>query len=99
MARLEHPLICDSASNNSKMQTKETHIFSLHTPAAEHVGWVPVGFPDDSMEQLNHHVVLLSTAHDPPARNVSLINLNTDDLKKKKTQNQNYLPPHSRIRL
>lgn len=28
--------------------------------------------------------MLLSTVHDPPARNVNLINLNTDDLKKPK---------------
>jgi hypothetical protein len=52
-----------------------------------------VGFPDDSMEQLNHHVVLLSTAHDPPARNVSLINLNTDDLKKKKPKTKTTFLP------
>lgn len=30
--------------------------------------------------------MLLSTVHDPPARNVNLININTADLKKKKKE-------------
>lgn len=45
MAKLEHPLIRESASSNSKMQTKETCIFPLHTPAAEHMGVNASGFP------------------------------------------------------
>lgn len=34
------------------------------------------------LQQPNHHLMLLSTVHDPPARNVNLINLDTADLKK-----------------
>lgn len=36
------------------------------------------------LQQPNHHLTLLSTAQDPLARNVNLINLNTADLNKKR---------------
>lgn len=36
--------------------------------------------------------MLLSTVHDPPTRNVNLINLNTADLNKKKKRKKTYSP-------
>lgn len=59
MARLEHPLRCDSASNKSKTQTKETNIFPLHTTAAEDIGVSAGGSPDDLMCYLDNELNLL----------------------------------------
>lgn len=43
------------------------------------------------LQQQSHHLMLLSTVHDPPARNVSLINLKPADLEKEREKESIFL--------